>query len=161
MLRKARKMAARNRESIGPELAVASVQRAHTRAANAFQKRSSTGDTAKIRPQVLSRMAKRVVLPELRLDLADHVFVSEINSTATGWKWAKAHPHLTVTMHMDREIDAPKSERVSRHQRRRPRPEFRSGPSPLPDLVSKRSAKARRSLRGPAADDGRSCPRRA
>jgi glycogen(starch) synthase len=111
VLRKARKMAARNRKSIGPELAVASVQRAHTRAANAFHKKVFNRGYREIRPQVLSRMAKRVVLPELRLDLADHVFVSDINSTVTGWKWAKAHPHLTVTMHMDREIYAPKNEK--------------------------------------------------
>ena len=110
VLRKARKMAARNRASIGPELAVASVQRAHTKAANAFHKKIFNRGYKEIRPQLLSRMAKRVALPELRLDLADHVFVSDINSTVTGWKWAKAHPHLTVTMHLDREIYAPKGE---------------------------------------------------
>ncbi|MFI9582109.1 glycosyltransferase [Streptomyces sp. NPDC052236] len=108
VLRRARRMAARNRKSIGPELAVASVQRVHTRAANAFHRKVFTRGYREIRPHLLSRMAKRVVLPELRLDLADHVFVSDISSTVTGWKWAKAHPHLTVTMHMDKEIYAQK-----------------------------------------------------
>ncbi len=110
VLRKARKMAALNRKSIGPELAVASVQRVHTRAANAFHRKVFNRGYGEIRPHLLSRVAKRVILPELRLDLADHVFVSDISSTVTGWKWAKAHPHLTVTMHMDREIYAPKDE---------------------------------------------------
>lgn len=110
VLRRARSVAARNRKSITPELAVASVQRAHTNAANAFHKKIFNRGYREIRPQLLSRMAKRVALPDLRLDLADHVFVSDINSTVTGWKWAKAHPHLTVTMHMDREIYSPKDE---------------------------------------------------
>lgn len=110
VLRKARRMAARNRKVIGPELAVATMQRAHTKAANAFHKKIFNRGYREIRPHLLSRISKRVALPELRLDLADHVFVSDINSTVTGWKWAKAHPHLVVTMHMDREIYAPKDE---------------------------------------------------
>ncbi|MFI1400222.1 glycosyltransferase [Streptomyces sp. NPDC020681] len=110
VLRRTRRIAARNRKSIGPELAVATVQRVHTRAANAFHRKIWNKGWGELRPQVLSRVARRVALPEVRLDLADHVFVADINSTVTGWKWAKANPHLTVTMHMDREIYAPKDE---------------------------------------------------
>lgn len=110
VLRRTRRIAARNRKSIGPELAVATAQRVHTRAANAFHKKIWNKGWGEVRPQVLSRVARRVALPEVRLDLADHVFVADINSTVTGWKWAKANPHLTVTMHLDREIYEPKDD---------------------------------------------------
>ncbi|MET9969258.1 glycosyltransferase family 4 protein [Streptomyces sp. NPDC006356] len=104
VLRRARRIAAKNREAIGPELAVASVQRAHTKVANAFHKRVFNRGYKEIRPQLLARMAKRRVLPELSLESVDHVFVSDINSTTTGWKWAKAHPHLKVTTRLDRTV---------------------------------------------------------
>lgn len=59
-----------------------------------------------MRPQLLARIARRKALPELRLDLTDHVFVCDINSTVTGWKWAKSYPNLTVTTNLDRTIYA-------------------------------------------------------
>ncbi|MCP9960977.1 hypothetical protein LUX05_05535 [Streptomyces somaliensis] len=102
VLRRARRLAARNREAIGPELAVATVQRAHTKVANAFHKKVFNRGYKEVRPQLFARIAKRRVLPELRLDLVDTVFVSDINSTVTGWKWAKSHPHLKVTASLDR-----------------------------------------------------------
>lgn len=102
VLRRARRLAARNREAIGPELAVATVQRAHTKVANAFHKKVFNRGYREVRPQLFARIAKRRVLPELRLDLVDTVFVSDINSTVTGWKWAKSHPHLKVTASLDR-----------------------------------------------------------
>ncbi|MCS0638112.1 glycosyltransferase [Streptomyces sp. LP05-1] len=105
-LRRARRLAARNRDAIGPELAVASVQRAHTRVANAFHKKVWSRTYTEVRPQLLSRLVNRQALPELNLDRVDHVFVSDVNSTVTGWKWAKAHPHLKVTTHLDRETYA-------------------------------------------------------
>lgn len=57
-----------------------------------------------MRPQLLSRIARREALPGLRLDLTDHVFVCDINSTVTGWKWAKSYPNLTVTTNLDRSL---------------------------------------------------------
>ncbi|MGW2819689.1 glycosyltransferase family 4 protein [Streptomyces sp. NPDC001443] len=101
VLRRARQIAAKNREAIGPELAVASVQRAHTKVANAFHKKVFNRGYKEVRPQLLARITKRRVLPDLGLDLVDHVFVSDINSTVTGWKWAKSHPHLKVTTRLD------------------------------------------------------------
>ncbi|WP_149183141.1 glycosyltransferase family 4 protein [Streptomyces sp. TRM49041] len=108
VLRRARRIAAKNREAIGPELAVATVQRAHTKVANAFHKKVFNRGYKEVRPQLFARIAKRRVLPELRLDLVDHVFVSDINSTVTGWKWAKSHPHLKVTASLDRSVYEPK-----------------------------------------------------
>ncbi|UUS31023.1 MULTISPECIES: glycosyltransferase family 4 protein [Streptomyces] len=102
VLRRARRLAAKNREAIGPELAVATVQRAHTKVANAFHKKVFTRGYKEVRPQLFARIAKRRVLPELGLDRVDTVFVSDINSTVTGWKWAKSHPHLKVTTSLDR-----------------------------------------------------------
>ncbi|MFF4830455.1 glycosyltransferase family 4 protein [Streptomyces sp. NPDC001315] len=104
VLRRARRIAAKNREAIGPELAVATMQRAHTKVANAFHKKVFNRGYKEVRPQLLARIAKRRVLPELSLDLVDHVFVSDINSTVTGWKWAKSHPHLKVTTRLDRSV---------------------------------------------------------
>ncbi|MCQ0000487.1 glycosyltransferase family 4 protein [Streptomyces sudanensis] len=102
VLRRARRLAAKNREAIGPELAVATVQRAHTKVANAFHKKVFNRGYREVRPQLFARIAKQRVLPELRLDMVDTVFVSDINSTVTGWKWAKSHPHLKVTASLDR-----------------------------------------------------------
>ncbi|MFJ6993076.1 glycosyltransferase family 4 protein [Streptomyces sp. NPDC003090] len=102
VLRRARRIAAKNREAIGPELAVATVQRAHTKVANAFHKKVFNRTYREVRPQLFARIAKRRVLPELALEKIDTVFVSDINSTVTGWKWAKSHPHLRVTTSLDR-----------------------------------------------------------
>ncbi|MEV5445763.1 hypothetical protein AB0N23_24975, partial [Streptomyces sp. NPDC052644] len=102
VLRRARRIAAKNREAIGPELAVATVQRAHTKVANAFHKKVFNRTYREVRPQLFARIAKRRVLPELALEKIDTVFVSDINSTVTGWKWAKSHPHLKVTTSLDR-----------------------------------------------------------
>ncbi|WP_331452525.1 glycosyltransferase [Streptomyces sp. SS162] len=102
VLRRARRIAARNREAIGPELAVATVQRAHTKVANAFHKKVFNRTYREVRPQLFARIAQRRVLPELALEKIDTVFVSDINSTVTGWKWAKSHPHLKVTTSLDR-----------------------------------------------------------
>ncbi|MFV2117956.1 glycosyltransferase [Streptomyces sp. Act-28] len=102
VLRRARRIAAKNREAIGPELAVATVQRAHTKVANAFHKKVFNRGYKEVRPQLFARIAKQRVLPELRLDQVDTVFVSDINATVTGWKWAKSHPHLKVTASLDR-----------------------------------------------------------
>ncbi|MFE9300663.1 glycosyltransferase family 4 protein [Streptomyces sp. NPDC006856] len=107
VLRKARAAAKKRRTTVTPEIMVAAVQRTHTKAADAFHKKIFNRGYAEIRPQILSRIAKRDVLPELRLDLTDHVFVCDVNSTVTGWKWAKAHPNLTVTTNLDRELYAP------------------------------------------------------
>lgn len=104
VLHRARRIATKNREAIGPELAVASMQRAHTKVANAFHKKVFNRGYKEVRPQLLARIAKRRVLPELSLDRVDRVFVSDIASTVTGWKWAKAHPHLTVTTSLDRTV---------------------------------------------------------
>ncbi|MEV1064208.1 glycosyltransferase family 4 protein [Streptomyces sp. NPDC050263] len=104
VLRRAQRIAAKNREALGPELAVATVKRAHTKVANAWHKKVFNRTYKEVRPQLLSRIAKRRVLPELSLDAVDHVFVSDINSTVTGWKWAKAHPHLKVTTSLDRSV---------------------------------------------------------
>lgn len=102
VLRRARQIAAKNREAIGPELAVATVQRAHTKVANAFHKKVFNRGYREVRPQLFARITQRRVLPELALDKVDTVFVSDINSTVTGWKWAKTHPHLKVTTSLDR-----------------------------------------------------------
>ncbi|MGW9027407.1 glycosyltransferase family 4 protein [Streptomyces sp. NPDC055722] len=110
VLRRARKLAARNRQAIAPELAVASVQRVHSRAANAFHKRVFNSTYRQVRPRLLSRLAKREVLPQLTLETADHVFVSDVNSIVTGWKWAKRHRHLKVTTSLDPEVYGPKAE---------------------------------------------------
>ncbi|MCX4739197.1 glycosyltransferase family 4 protein [Streptomyces antibioticus] len=104
VLRRARRIAAKNRGAIGPELAVASVQRAHNKVANAWHKKVFNRGYKEVRPQLLARIAKRRVLPELSLDQVDHVFVSDINSTVTGWKWAKRHPHLKVTTNLDSSV---------------------------------------------------------
>lgn len=104
VLRRAQKIAAKNRDALGPELAVATVQRAHTKVANAWHKKVFNRTYKEVRPQLLARIAKRRVLPELSLDRVDHVFVSDINSTVTGWKWAKSHPHLKVTTSLDRKV---------------------------------------------------------
>ncbi|MEV7900564.1 glycosyltransferase family 4 protein [Streptomyces anulatus] len=107
VLHKARVAAKKRRNTVAPEIMVAAVQRTHTRAADAFHKKVFNRGYAELRPQILSRIAKRDVVPELRLDLTDHVFVCDVNSTVTGWKWAKAHPNLTVTTNLDRELYAP------------------------------------------------------
>ncbi|MEU5637359.1 glycosyltransferase [Streptomyces rishiriensis] len=107
VLSRARRIAAKNREAIGPELAVASVQRVHTKVANAWHRKVFNRTYREVRPQLLARLAKRSVLPELSLDRVDHVFVSDINSTVTGWKWAKSHPHLKVTTSLDRSVYDP------------------------------------------------------
>lgn len=107
VLRRAQKIAAKNRDALGPELAVATVQRAHTKVANAWHKKVFNRTYKEVRPQLLARIAKRRVLPELSLDRVDHVFVSDINSTVTGWKWAKSHPHLKVTTSLDRKVYDP------------------------------------------------------
>lgn len=107
VLHKARAAAKKRRNTVTPEIMVAAVQRTHTRAADAFHKKVFNRGYAELRPQILSRIAKRDVVPELRLDLTDHVFVCDVNSTVTGWKWAKAHPNLTVTTNLDRELYAP------------------------------------------------------
>lgn len=107
VLHKARAAAKKRRNTVTPEIMVAAVQRTHTRAADAFHKKVFNRGYAELRPQILSRIAKRDVVPDLRLDLTDHVFVCDVNSTVTGWKWAKAHPNLTVTTNLDRELYAP------------------------------------------------------
>ncbi|MEW2045988.1 glycosyltransferase [Streptomyces sp. NPDC005476] len=107
VLSRARRIAAKNREAIGPELAVASVQRVHTKVANAWHKKVFNRTYREVRPQLLARLAKRSVLPELSLDRVDHVFVSDINSTVTGWKWARSNPHLKVTTSLDRSVYDP------------------------------------------------------
>ncbi|MFD4799422.1 glycosyltransferase family 4 protein [Streptomyces anulatus] len=107
VLHKARVAAKKRRNTVAPEIMVAAVQRTHTKAADAFHKKVFNRGYAELRPQILSRIAKRDVVPELRLDLTDHVFVCDVNSTVTGWKWAKAHPNLTVTTNLDRELYAP------------------------------------------------------
>ena len=104
VLRRAQQIAAKNREALGPELAVATVHRAHSKVANAWHKKVFNRTYKEVRPQLLARIAKRRVLPELSLDSVDHVFVSDINSTVTGWKWAKSHPHLKVTTSLDRSV---------------------------------------------------------
>ncbi|MYR57037.1 glycosyltransferase, partial [Streptomyces sp. SID625] len=104
VLRRARRIAAKNREAIGPEMAVASVQRVHTKVANAWHKKVFNRTYREVRPQLLARLADRRVVPELQLDKVDHVFVTDINSTVTGWKWAKSHPHLKVTTSLDRSV---------------------------------------------------------
>ncbi|MDF9803732.1 glycosyltransferase involved in cell wall biosynthesis [Streptomyces sp. HB372] len=106
VLHKARAAAKKRRNTVTPEIMVAAVQRTHTRAADAFHKKVFNRGYAELRPQILSRIAKRDVVPDLRLDLTDHVFVCDVNSTVTGWKWAKAHPNLTVTTNLDRELYA-------------------------------------------------------
>ncbi|MFJ1784336.1 glycosyltransferase family 4 protein [Streptomyces anulatus] len=107
VLYKARAAAKKRRNTVTPEIMVAAVQRTHTRAADSFHKKVFNRGYAELRPQILSRIVKRDVVPELRLDLTDHVFVCDLNSTVTGWKWAKAHPNLTVTTNLDRELYAP------------------------------------------------------
>ncbi|WP_338676648.1 glycosyltransferase family 4 protein [Streptomyces sp. SCSIO 30461] len=106
VLRRARRLAAKKRDAIGPELAVAKVQRVHTRYANAFHKKVFNRGYMEVRPRVLAKLTRRHAQPELDLAHIDHVFVSDINSTVTGWKWAKAHPHLKVTTHLDRDTYA-------------------------------------------------------
>lgn len=107
VLGRVRRTAQKKRKSIKPELMVAAVQRGHRKAANAFHKKVFNRGYREVRPQLLSRIARREALPELRLDLTDHVFVCDINSTVTGWKWAKAYPNLTVTTNLDRSLYAP------------------------------------------------------
>lgn len=107
VLHKARAAAKKRRNTVTPEIMVAAVQRTHTKAADAFHKKVFNRGYAELRPQILSRIAKRDVVPDLRLDLTDHVFVCDVNSTVTGWKWAKAHPNLTVTTNLDRDLYAP------------------------------------------------------
>ncbi|MFB7232262.1 glycosyltransferase family 4 protein [Streptomyces fimicarius] len=107
VLYRMRAVAKKRRSTITPEIMVSAVQRTHTRAADAFHKKVFNRGYAELRPQILSRIAKRDVLPGLRLDLADHVFVCDVDSTVTGWKWAKAYPNLTVTTNLDRELYAP------------------------------------------------------
>ncbi|MGW0787330.1 glycosyltransferase family 4 protein [Streptomyces sp. NPDC002911] len=102
ILNRARRMARKRRTAITSELVVAATQRVHSKAANAFHKNVFNRGYREVRPQLLSRIARRKALPELRLDLTDHVFVCDINSTVTGWKWAKSFPNLTVTTNLDR-----------------------------------------------------------
>ncbi|MDF0372347.1 glycosyltransferase [Streptomyces sp. KA12] len=106
LLGRARRTARKRRTAITSELAVAATQRMHSRAANAFHKNVFNRGYREVRPQLLARIARRKALPELRLDLTDHVFVCDINSTVTGWKWAKSYPNLTVTTNLDRTIYA-------------------------------------------------------
>ena len=106
LLNRARRTARKRRTTISSELMVAATQRVHTRAANAFHKNVFNRGYREVRPQLLSRIARRKALPELRLDLTDHVFVCDINSTVTGWKWAKSYPNLTVTTNLDRTVYA-------------------------------------------------------
>ncbi len=106
LLSRARRTARKRRKAIASELMVAATQRVHTKAANAFHKNVFNRGYREVRPQLLARIARRKALPELRLDLTDHVFVCDINSTVTGWKWAKSYPNLTVTTNLDRTIYA-------------------------------------------------------
>ncbi|MEV7296771.1 glycosyltransferase family 4 protein [Streptomyces microflavus] len=106
VLHKVRAVAKKQRRTITPELMVAAVQRTHTKAADTFHKKVFNRGYEELRPQILSRIAKRDVLPGLRLDLTDHVFVCDVNSTVTGWKWAKAYPNLTVTTNLDHDLYA-------------------------------------------------------
>jgi glycogen(starch) synthase len=108
VLRAVRRVAARKCDVIGPELAVASVQRAHTRYANAFHRKIFNRGYTEVRPRLLAKLVRRHVEPKVDLKLTDHVFVTDINSTVIGWKWAKANPHLSVTTHMDRNTYAAK-----------------------------------------------------
>ncbi|MFD9607243.1 glycosyltransferase family 4 protein [Streptomyces sp. NBC_01224] len=108
VLSRARRTARKRRGTITPELMVAATQRVHKKAANAFHKNVFNRGYQEVRPQLLSRIARREALPELRLDLTDHVFVCDINSTVTGWKWAKTYPNLTVTTNLDRSLYAAK-----------------------------------------------------
>ncbi|SCF76493.1 glycosyltransferase family 4 protein [Streptomyces sp. Ncost-T10-10d] len=104
VLGRARSTARKRRGTITPELMVAATQRVHKKAANAFHKNVFNRGYQEVRPQLLSRIARREALPGLRLDLTDHVFVCDINSTVTGWKWAKSYPNLTVTTNLDRSL---------------------------------------------------------
>ncbi|MFF2960807.1 glycosyltransferase family 4 protein [Streptomyces sp. NPDC057963] len=104
VLSRARRTARKRRGTITPELMVAATQRVHKKAANAFHKNVFNRGYQEVRPQLLSRIARREALPGLRLDLTDHVFVCDINSTVTGWKWAKTYPNLTVTTNLDRSL---------------------------------------------------------
>ncbi|MFJ8868605.1 glycosyltransferase [Streptomyces sp. NPDC102473] len=106
LLSRARRTARKQRTAIASELMVAATQRVHTKAANAFHKNVFNRGYREVRPQLLARIARRKALPELRLDLTDHVFVCDINSTVTGWKWAKSYPNLTVTTNLDRTVYA-------------------------------------------------------
>ncbi|MET9671059.1 glycosyltransferase family 4 protein [Streptomyces sp. NPDC006475] len=103
VLRRARRVAARSREAIGAELAVAAAQRTHMRYANAFHKKIFNRGLKVVRPRLFAALVRRHAQSELDLQVTDHIFVSDINSTVAGWNWAKVYPHLQVTTHLDRD----------------------------------------------------------
>lgn len=109
VLRRARTFLGRRGGALGPELALVSLQRAHTRTADALHKRVYLRGYRAIRPRLLARIARREIVPALRLDSTDHVFVCDGISGRTGADWAGKHPHLTVTTGMDRDLYAPES----------------------------------------------------
>lgn len=104
VLKRADRMAKKHQNKLTPELAVKAAKRAHSKLADGFHKKVFQPSYRTVRPRVFAKIAQRDALPQLELDLTDHVFVCDTNSTLTGWRIAKAHPHLNVTTNLSRAL---------------------------------------------------------
>ncbi|MFJ8980030.1 glycosyltransferase family 4 protein [Streptomyces sp. NPDC102282] len=100
VLRRADRVARNRRDKVAPEVAVKVARRTHTKVADNFHKKVFQPGYKMMRPRIFAKIAQRDAVPQLRLDLADHVFVCDVNATPTGWRIAKAHPHLNVITKM-------------------------------------------------------------
>jgi hypothetical protein len=72
-------------------------------AAKRFHKERFARFYRNVRPYVLWRAARSVVLPRLDLTDVDAVVVADSLSTPVGWHLAKDHPRLPVWFSLDRE----------------------------------------------------------
>ncbi|MCX4677308.1 glycosyltransferase family 4 protein [Streptomyces sp. NBC_01433] len=100
VLKRADRLAKKHQDKLAPELAVKAAKRAHSRMADGFHKKVFQPSYRTIRPRVFAKIAQRNALEQLELDQTDHVFVCDTNATLTGWRIARAHPHLNVTTHL-------------------------------------------------------------
>ncbi|WP_079171575.1 glycosyltransferase family 4 protein [Streptomyces sp. CC53] len=101
VLRRADRLAERQRDKAVPELAVKVARRAHNKVAHGFHKKVFQRGYRVVRPRLLAKIAQHEALPQLRLDLTQHVFLADTNATVTAWRMAQEHPHLKVTNSMD------------------------------------------------------------
>src|SRR4051794_14973426 len=74
----------------------------YTKVSQAFHKRVFMKGYHAVRPWVLWRSTRSVLLPDLDLDAVDLVLLADAQAVSIGWHLAKARPDLPVTFALDR-----------------------------------------------------------
>ena len=86
-------------------VAARSTRRAHgryTKLGQAFHKRVFLKGYHAVRPWVVWRSTRSVLLPDIDLDAIDLVLLADAQAVSIGWHLAKERPDLPVTFTLDR-----------------------------------------------------------